>query len=356
MNIDADGEPQAYAPLARHDLKARDNLGNAGWKSETGNAKLKAEWEALIKELEDLDQQKAAAASKDIDAKIAHVKRKLKNYFWAEKESDRPVNYGRIFWHWYGVTGLKDEKASWTDPKLKIVRHPELDKSSIYEDVHGKYPVVQSKYEPGPGYFVSPVPMANKAYPEWDQRHFLPASQLTQGPYGALSTGLKGVSGVRLGDTLFALRLDNGKTLAFPYRDSGNGAKLAECGYEAFAALGGKLEQNVNKSRNDFLLLYLAFPKRQTPEAALAKFATATNADDFPAMLAFLAQATIKAPGGGKKKVAGDPLHAYQQWKANGTPALPSIHDTIESALSDNGFTPAAQRVVRNQPAATKRS
>jgi hypothetical protein len=98
------------------------------------------------------------------------------------------------------------------------------------------------------------------------------------------------------------------------------------------------------------LCLYLAFPKRQAPEAALAKFATATNADDFTAMLAFLAQATMDAPGGNKKKVTGNPLHSYELWKTNGTPKLPSIHGTIESALRDNGFTPATQRYARKQP------
>ncbi len=149
---------------------------------------------------------------------------------------------------------------------------------------------------------------------------------------------------------MFALRLDTAQTLAFPYRDSGNGWKVAECGYEAFAALGGVLQQNVNRSRNDFLLLYLAFPKRQTPEAALTKFAKATNAGDFPVMLAFLAQATTDAKSQSKKSVTGDPLHSYQLWKKNGTPPRPTICDTIETASRNNGFTPAAQRYVRNHP------
>ena len=379
MNIDADGEPQAYKPLARTDLQNRDGLEDAGWKSKAVNDILKDKWESAVKLLEDLEKQKADLVAKEASAappgpptgtpaatpqkpapslhevenRIKQAKAELKKYYWAEKESDRPVNYGRIFWHWYGVKSLpkKDEALSWVDPKLKIARHPVLDKADIYEDVHGEFPVVQSEFEPGPGFFVSAMPhVMNRYYPAWDQRYFLPDSQLTQGPYAALASGLKYVSGVGLGDTLFALRLDNAKTLAFPYRDSGYGWKVAECGYEAFAALGGVLAQNVNRSKNDFLLLYLAFPKRQTPEATLTKFATATNAEDFPVMLAFLAQATIDAKSHGRKIVTGDPLHSYQLWKKSGAPPRPTIYDTIEPVLRSNGFTPAAQRYVRNHP------
>jgi len=389
MNIDADGEPQAYKPLARVDLQSRDNLGNAGWKSKDDNDILKGKWEDAVKLLEDLEKEEAdlvakkAAGSqpgpstgaptatpqksapsldevekkiKEVEKKIRQVKADLKtHYYWSEKESDRPVNYGRLFWHWYGVKSLpkKDEKLTWweTVADKRILRNPVLDGADIYEDVYGTFPVVQSQFEPGQGFFVSQMPhVANRHYPAWDQRYFLPGSQLTQGPYAALASGFALVSGVDLGDTLFALRLDTAQTLAFPYRDSGLGWKVAECGYEALAALGGVLTQNINFSRNDFLLLYLAFPKRQTPETILTKFATATNAGDFPVMLAFLAQATTDAKSQSKKSVTSDPLHSYQLWKKNGTPPRPTIYDTIETALSNNGFTPAAQRYVRNHP------
>jgi hypothetical protein len=383
MNVDADGEPQAYAPLGRADLKPRDGLGDAGWKSKEENEKLKTKWEAAVKTLEDLERQKAeivakqaagpqsspatarppntqqqpAPSLKEIDDKIKHVKADLtKNYYWREKESDRPANYGRIFWHWYGVVSLpkSKESLSWWESVAdkKVLRRPVLDKDAIYEDVYGTFPVVQSQYEPGPGYFVSQLPggVKNNRYPGWDQRYFLPDSQLTQGPFAALASGFQYVSGVQLGDTLFALRLDTAQTLAFPYRDSGYGWKVAECGYEAFAALGGQVPQLVNYSRNDFLLLYLAFPGRQTPETALTKFAKATNAEDFPVMLAFLAQATIDAKNHRTTNVSGDPLHSFQLWKKSGAPPRPQIYDTIETALRNNGFTPAAQRYLRRHP------
>ena len=46
-------------------------------------------------------------------------------------------------------------------------------------DVYGKYPVVQSTFEPGPGYYVSPISAgfsagSSKKFPKWDQRYYLP--------------------------------------------------------------------------------------------------------------------------------------------------------------------------------------
>jgi hypothetical protein len=288
MNIDADGEPQAYAPLSRSDLRPRDVLGNACWKSKEQNEALKAKWAEAVKILADLEKQKADLTTvkpadggqpakpatppavqdlKALDEKIKQAKDVLtKNYFWDEKHASRPTNYGRIFWRWCGVKSLPksaERSMSWweTVGKQKIPRHPDLDKSDIYEDIDGTFPVKQSQYEPGEGYFVTQMPhAANKSYPEWDQRYFLPNNALLQGPYAALSTGLATVSGVALGDTWFAFRLDSGQAAAFPFSDSGYGLKVGECGYEAFDAVGGVLAQNINQSRNDFLLLYLAFP------------------------------------------------------------------------------------------------
>jgi hypothetical protein len=209
---------------------------------------------------------------------------------------------------------------------------------------------VQSKFEPGENYFVSQMPhMANRAYPEWDQRYFLPPGEILQGPYAALSSGFARLTGIDFGDTLFALRLDSGQTAAFPFRDSGYGWKVAECGYEAFAAVGGVVAQQVNNSVNDFLLLYLAFPGKLTPQAVLTQFGTATNAEDFPSILAFLAQATMDAKGH-SKRVGGDPLDSYEKWKKRGTPTRPAIYDTIVTALSNNGFNPAGQKYLQRHP------
>ncbi len=342
MNIDADGEPQAYAPFSRSDLQPKDFLSDAGWKSKDDNDKLKPAWEKAVKDLDDLEKQKAALTAvkpadggqpgkpvtppaapdlKAIDDKIKQAKKVLKdNWYWEENPADRPLNYGRIFWHWYGVKSLPrsaETNQSWFDPKLKIRRRPVLDKSGFYEDVYGNFPVVQSEYEPGKGYFVSQMPhAANKYYPEWDQRYFLPNNAQLQGPFAALSSGLTNGAHVVLGDTLFALRLDSGRdSSAFPFRDSaGNNYKVGECGYEAFTGLGGVLAEKVNQSKNDFLLLYLAFPGGQTPQSVLTQFAHAPNADDFPMMLAFLAKATMDATGR-PRIVAGDPIAFFDHWK-----------------------------------------
>src|SRR5713226_7555859 len=58
MNLDLDGEPQAYGPLSKPKLRPKDNLGNAGWKSEAANAAIKSQYEAGKKLLSELDQKK----------------------------------------------------------------------------------------------------------------------------------------------------------------------------------------------------------------------------------------------------------------------------------------------------------
>jgi hypothetical protein len=393
MNLDADGEPQAYAPFSRTDLKNRDVLGNAGWKSKAQNDTIKTEWQKAIKSLEDLEKKQADLIAKaksgsgapgnvrgpaeagggapghtahpastmssselnQLDAEIKKAKAALKKYYWDENPNNRPANYGSIFWHWYGVKSLskKDEKEK-TYPervgKSHVPRHPVLDKTAIYEDVYGTFPVVQSQFEPGPGFFVSQMPhTANKEFPDWDQRYFLPKGALLQGPYGALSTGFQHNTGVKLNDSLFALRLDTGQSLAFPYRDTAYGYKVGECSIDAFASIGGVLTQNVNHSRNDFLLVYLAFPGGQTPQSTLTKFGSTANADDFLMILSFLAQATLDAKGK-TKTVSGDPIHAFDRWKKSGSTARPAVYDVIETSLRTAGFTPLAQRYLKRHP------
>jgi hypothetical protein len=361
MNLDADGEPQAYAPFSRTDLKNRDVLGNAGWKSKAQNDTIKTEWQKAIKSLEDLEKKKAdliattTMSSRELnqlDGEIKNAKAALKKYYWDENPNNRPANYGSIFWHWYGVKSLskEDEKEKTYQErvgKIHVPRHPVLDKTAIYEDVYGTFPVVQSQYEPGPGFFVSQMPhTANKDFPDWDQRYFLPKGALLQGPYGALSTGFQHNTGVKIGDTLFAFRLDTGQSLAFPYRDTAYGYKVGECSIDAFASIGGVLTQNVNHSRNDFLLVYLAFPGGQTPRSTLTKFGSTADADDFLMILSFLAQATLDAKGK-TKTVSNDPIHAFDRWKKSGSTARPAVYDVVETSLRAAGFTPLAQRYLK---------
>jgi hypothetical protein len=395
MNLDADGEPQAYAPFSRPDLKNRDVLGNAGWKGKADNDAIKTKWEKKVKELEGLENKQAdligkaksgSGASgnvggpakvgggdpgnapqpanpttgselKKLEADIKKVKDELKtNYYWHENPADRPANYGSIFWHWYGVRSLpkKDEIEKIYHERVgnkQILRHPVLDKAAIYEDVYGHFPVVQSQFEPGPGFFVSQMPhIKNTRYPDWDQRYFLPEGAILQGAYGALSSGFQQSTGVRLYDTLFALRLDTGHSLGFPYRDTAHGYKVGECSIDAFASIGGVLAQNINKSRNDFLLVYLAFPAGQTPQSALTKFGSAANADDLLMVLSFLAQATLDAKGKEPKAVSGDPIHAFDRWKKSGLTVRPAVYDVIETSLRTAGFTPLAQRYLKRHP------
>src|SRR6476620_9939160 len=63
MNLDADGEPQAYAPLDKPNLKSRDYLGDAGFKTTAQNEVLQTQWEAAVKVLEDLEKKRAEEAA-----------------------------------------------------------------------------------------------------------------------------------------------------------------------------------------------------------------------------------------------------------------------------------------------------
>src|SRR5262249_29418662 len=73
--------------------------------------------------------------------------------------------------------------------------------------------------------------------------------------------------------------------------------------------------------KNNFLLLYLAFPGSAggTPATALADFASASNAADFPLILSFIAKATTDAKARSKHhpiRLTEDPLAEWKKWQA----------------------------------------
>jgi hypothetical protein len=207
---------------------------------------------------------------------------------------------------------------------------------------------------------VSALPQrVNTNYPEWDQRAFLPPDAAAQIPYGALSTVLASETGLDLNDIVLGVRLDSGKSLTFPFLDRGFTRAVAECSIEAFIALDGEVNWgNINRSNNDWLVLFLAFARSagQTADTLLAKFASAANADDFPMMLAFVAQATVDARKARSRVVSIDPVSSFEHWKrsqATKTPAAaPSILATVSQSLTQAGFSPFAQRLAKKFPGA----
>jgi hypothetical protein len=394
MNIDMDAEPHAYAPPFDAHLQPLENLANGGWKDTAQNAALKVRWQGLLNRIDELEKKKAdllkppapaagagsgagsqtapparpdPKALEDIDKEVKKVKETLKNnFFWDERPEKRPVNYGKIFWSWYGPQAMTPGdalklSATETIRGKTITRRPLLDDKKPYlEDVHGKFPVLQSDYEPGTGYYVSALPQrVNTAYPEWDQRAFLPPDAFAQVPYGALSTVLAGETGLDLNDIVLGVRLDSGKSLTFPFLDRGFTRAVAECSIEAFIALDGEVNwSNPNRSNNNWEVLYLAFPRSagQTADTMLAKFASAANADDFPMMLAFIAQATVDARKARSRTVSTDPLSNYERWKrsqATKSPAAaPATLAMVSQSLTQAGFSPFAQRLAKKFPGA----
>ena len=62
LNIDFDGEPQAYAPLNHPaNIKPQDGLGNAGFKWPAENAALRARFDNLKSQIAALETLKAKA-------------------------------------------------------------------------------------------------------------------------------------------------------------------------------------------------------------------------------------------------------------------------------------------------------
>ena len=385
MNLDLDGEPQGYGPLSNPNLRPKDSLGNGGWLPADKNAALKLQYVAGKKLLSELEQKKVDLVEKtkqapaptlttpgptmaDLDKQIADKKKVLRKLSFERTNTPggeynvttpNPKNFEKIFWAWYGVKALtpgEAKAASYLEMTAQTLtlRKPVLDQTSYYEDVFGRFPVVQSIFEPGPGYFVSPLSKAaNPRYPSWDQRHFIPPNSSAQEPFGALSGGLSTATGLKLKDTVFAVRLDMSDTLAFPFRDSGGkkALKVAECSFAAFMGLGGTYHPErfgAGKFPNNFLLLYLAFPGGQTPASTLAKFGTALNAPDFPIILAFIAQVTADAKAKGTSVVNGDPLKEFEKWKKSGSTVMPTHFDVINQGLSAQSTF--VQNMMRRHP------
>ena len=386
VNIDIDGEPQAYGPSDNPAVSPKENLWNGGWLNPAQNAAKKATFDNAKKTFDDLEQKKAdilakanapagpaapppappdPAAMAALDKEIGDAKEAMKKaaVFWDDDPRKRPKNFGKIFWHWYGPSSLRPDAAQRKTPVTEPDhptehRRPKLDdQKPELEDVNGEFPIIQSIYEPGPGYYVSGFPARlNTAFPDWDQRAFLPPGATTLVPNAALSLRLEAVTSLRLNDMVLGMRLDDGATLEFPFLDHGRKPKVGECSVGVFTGLGGHLAADINASNNDFLVLYLAFAKSagQTADYMLTRFASAANADDFPVLLAFIAQTTLNAKTRGRKEVNGDPVTDFQRWKASqGTRSpgvLPSTFAMVDQALSSAGFSPFTQRLLRRHP------
>jgi hypothetical protein len=387
VNIDIDGEPQAYGPSDNPAVQPKERLSNGGWLDPAGNAVKKKAYEDAKKKFDDLEQKKAdllakanapagpaapppappdPAAIAALDKEIGDAKEAMKKaaVFWNDDPTKRPKNFGKIFWYWYGPSSLTPAdargKRPLTEPDHPTAppRRPKLDdQKPELEDVYGAFPIIQSIFEPGPGFYVSGFPArVNTAFPDWDQRAFLPPGSTAQVPNAALSLRLEPVTSLHLNDMVLGVRLDSGATLEFPFLDHGRKPKVGECSVGVFTGLGGQLAADINKSNNDFLVLYLAFAKSagQTADSMLTRFASAANADDFPVMLAFIAQTTLNAKTGRKKVVSGDPVTDFQRWKASqGTRSpgvLPSTFAVVDQALSNAGFSPFTQRMLKRHP------
>ena len=388
MNVDLDGEPQAYAPLDKAaKLRPMDGLGDAGYKDADGNTKQKGIYDIAKAELADLEKKKAdliakatapatapgtspppvpttpaatAPAAKHVaspeiiklDEQITKKRKRVRELGFDHLDGNgnvvasNPKNFEKIYWKWYGVASMTPEDAKKARPYLEMtadkmtLRRPIIDPTAAYEDVFGRFPIVQSQFEPGPDYFVSVLPhYANTKYPSWDQRYYLPEHAYSQVPFGALSNYLRDDdTKLALGDALFAMRLDTRDTLGFSFSDVGFDKKLAECSFTAFRSLGGEYfpeRSGAAKYPNNFLLLYLAFPKKKSPAEILNEYAGATNADEFPVMLSFIAQATADAQAARSKKITAEPMVNFQNWKKAAVKTRPAMMDVVENGLEE---------------------
>src|SRR5215468_9821174 len=151
MNVDVDGEPQAYGPLDIHPVP-RDSLQDAGWISPGKNAEKRAAYDqkfpAAMQRLNDLTDRLHAknppldhATKVAIEKDIGEVRKELHklNPYYADKPM--PVNNGKVFWHWYGVSAMTEEQGRREiyDPKIPGIppRHPELHVKPELADVRG---------------------------------------------------------------------------------------------------------------------------------------------------------------------------------------------------------------------------
>lgn len=362
MNIDLDGEPQAYGPFNNASFKPLDYLENAGWKTQAGNDAVKSKYATAKKALDGLEQQKKSlpptaseASKKALDAKIDAARKTVKVF---NPYPATAKNFEKIFWHWYGLKAFSSAEANRqsfleTVGKDKKIRRPVLDTTGYLEDVYGRFPVVASEYEPGPGYYVSVLPRPiNGFFPEWDQRCFLPLNLKAQQAYAALSVPLQKETGLKLKDIVLAIRTDTYAWTVFPFLDTGFQPKVGECSRAAFGDLQGKTgfpRKGRPTYSNDFQVLYLAFANSagQTPAAMLANFAKATNWSDFEVILAFVAQVTTDAKAksrGGTVRVSGDPLREWETWRKGKVGVPPRGFEMIAQSLSDAGFNPIPRK------------
>ena len=313
--------------------------------------------EKVAKERDELEKKTIPAAQKKItglnpyEFKPLHAGIKpWQQELWQPGDRDKPVNLGKIFWHWYGLVSMTPAKATATpqDPRTKktpVLYHPSFMKDpgpiqyEMYEDVYGRFPVVQQGDEPGPGYFVSilAVPV-NPRFPKWDQRSTIPPSAKDVQPYGAVGATLNREAKVNKRDTVLAIGCDSGNSLAFPFLDWGNGDALAECSWTAFTALGGtfgKYPWGQLYKTSEPRFLYLAFPNKQTPATVLSQIGRFDNSDEFTMILACLVQATLQ-------RSSMDPVQEYERRKKhpelNQDPGITNLATSIYTNLRPNGF------------------
>jgi hypothetical protein len=269
---------------------------------------------------------------------------------WQPGDTHKPLNLGTIFWHWYGLQSMTPGAASSTPPHpntktTPLLYHPSFMKEpgpikyEMYQDIYGKFPVVQQGDEPGPGYFVSILATTvNPRFPEWDQRSTVAPSTRDVQPYGAVGALLNREAKVNKRDTVLAIGCDNGNSLAFPFLDWGNGDAVAECSWTAFTALGGTFGRRGGGQlykTSEPRFLYLAFPNGQTPSAVLSQIGAFDNGDEFTTILAFLVQATLE-------RSAGNPVQDYEfrrkHPELNQNPTITNLATVIDTKLRANGF------------------
>ena len=314
----------------------------------------------VAKERDDLEKKKIPAAHKKIHDLNPYEFKPLPKAWrhepwrqetWQPGDTDKPLNLGKIFFHWYGLQSMTPAKATATspDPRTKttpVLYHPSFMKDpgpiayEMYEDIYGRFPVVQHGDEPGPGYFVSILATTvNPHFPEWDQRSTIPPSARDVQPYGAVGAQLNREAKVNKRDTVLAISCDTGTSLAFPFLDWGNGDAVAECSWTAFTSAGGTFGRRPGGQlykTSEPLFLYLAFPNRQTPSAVLSQIGAFDNGDEFTTILAFLVQATLE-------RSPKNPVQEYEYRKKhpelNQNPAITNLATAIDTNLRANGFT-----------------
>ena len=314
----------------------------------------------VAKERDDLEKKKIPAArEKIVDLNPYEFKplpkvwqqERWRQELWQPGDADKPLNLGKIFWHWYGLQSMTPAKATATAPDARtkttpILYHPSFLRDpgpvryEMYEDIYGRFPVVQQGDEPGPGYFVSILATTvNSRFPEWDQRSTIPPSATDVQPYGAVGAQLFREAKVNKRDTVLAMSCDTGNSLAFPFLDWGNGDAVAECSWTAFTALGGTFGRRAGGQlykTSEPRFLYLAFPNGQAPSAVLSQIGAFDNGNEFAMILAFLVQATFE-------RSSRDPVQEFEWRKKhpelNQNPTITNLATAIDTNLRANGLT-----------------